>query len=116
MKTKIKNLTAAILSVLLLFSPVALTGCNGARTAQGIAFQTLKTTQIAVDKAMKVYGTACATGRVSVAKQAQIDDIHARYRAAFRLAVTATRNDPAALTPEAVASLADELQTLITSL
>lgn len=93
-----------------------LTGCvGGPRTAQAQAFLTLRSVWTSADAAMKVYGTACATGRVSAAKQVEVDQQYLRFRASWRLAVSIARSENAPAPPE-VQELADELQRLITNL
>lgn len=85
-------------------------------TRQATSYKTLKSVQIAVDTAMKVYGTAVVTGDVSVERQAEIDVKHASFRSMFRLAIQAARNDLGAIPPADLQKLANELQLLITNL
>lgn len=73
-----KNATKSIGPLALCFAlgllgPLALTGCQTSsggegRSAQAISYQTLKSTQLAVDAAMQVYGTAVVTGRRKLTK------------------------------------------------
>jgi len=90
--------------------------CRNGTTSAGVAARTLQGVQTAVDSAMRVYGTAVVTGRVSVEKQVQIDAAHAKYREAFRLALTASQGNLDFTAPENVIQLASQLQILITSL
>lgn len=109
-------LQAIIVALLLLCGPGVFTGCKNTQTVQTRAYSTLKQTQILVDKAMNVYGQLCVTGRLSIAQQAQIDQLHAQYREAFRLAAGAARLDYTTVTPANVQYLADLLLELITKL
>lgn len=93
-----------------------LTGCVGTpRSAQAQAFLTLRSVWTGAEASMRVYGTACATGKVSEAKQLDVDQQYLRFRASWRLAVQLARSD-AAPAPADVQAAADELQRLITNL
>ena len=105
-----------IAPVVLLSLIFALCPAMTCRQGKAGAYQTLKAVQIAVDGAMQTYGTAVVTGKVSLSKQAEIDGIHLKYRAAFRLAVEAARSDLSKLPPEAVTQWADELILIISTL
>lgn len=115
MNTSKRIIFAGLILAGVLSAPLVFTGCK-TTDAQVIAFKTLKTTQIAVDRAMNVYAEAVVTGKVSVPDVARIDAAHARYRAGFRFAIAATRNDLSAVTPDDVARLSGELLTLIKNL
>ena len=98
-------------------APVALTGCSTPSASPTVTtFTTLRDTQILVDRAMQLYAAGVVTGEVSTQKQAQIDKAHAQYRSAFRLAVTAARNDLTKLSNAELDALASEVIMLITSL
>lgn len=102
--------------VVLLSLVFALCPAMTCRQGKAGAYQTLKGVQIAVDSAMKTYGVAVVTGKVTLAKQAEIDGIHLKYRAAFRLAVELARSDLSQAPPEAVTQWADELILIISTL
>jgi len=91
-------------------------GCATPETRQATAYKTLKSVQVAVDAALKVYGTATVTGRVTPEKQAEIEAKRSTYQVAFRLAVQAARNDLTVSPPADVQKLANELQLLISAL
>ena len=92
-------------------------GCGIFQGSQeAVSYKTLKSVQLTVDALMKTYGTAVVTGKVSPEKQLEIDMKHATYRGAFRLAVTAARNDLSTTPPTDLQQLANELQLLISSL
>jgi hypothetical protein len=97
---------AALAAIVWLFA-----GC--VTSPQGKAYQTLKDTQTLVDGGMKYYAKQCALGKVSLDRQAKIDDAHFKYRIAFRTAVNLARLDYSKLTPDEVKKLADELLNLI---
>lgn len=105
-----KSVLPMLLIGALCLSPLAVTGCKTTQTpAVTVAFRTLETTQILVDKAMKVYGGLCARGKVTVEKQKEIDDYHAIYRESFRMAVIAAQFNYGAVTPDNVQSIVNEL-------
>lgn len=118
MKTLTQSSLCAVLLAAAWFSlPVLLPGCGATpETRQAATYKTLKSVQIAVDAAMKVYGTAVVTGHVAIEKQTEIDAKHMQYRSAFRLAVSVARNNLSTAPPADLQRLADELQRLITSL
>lgn len=118
MNRRLSSVAMAIFAAIAVFAtPIFLTGCGATpETRQAATYQTLKSTQIAVDSAMKVYGAAVHSGKVSVEKQAQIDQAHVQYRGAFRAAVQAARGDVLAGPPAGLMQLADQLQLLITKL
>lgn len=120
MRPPIRFLFCLMVSVVLplTFVPsILLTGCGATpETRQSSSYKTLKSVQLAVDAAMKVYGTAVVTGRVSVEKQAEIDAKHGHYREAFRLTAQAARNDLNAIPSADLQRMADELQRIISSL
>jgi hypothetical protein len=92
-------------------------GCSATpETRQAAAYKTLKSVQIAVDAAMRVYGTACATGKVTIERQAEIDGKHIAYRESFRLAVQAARGDVTSPPPLDLQKIANDLQFLILTL
>ncbi len=105
-----------IAPVVLLSLIFALCPAMTCRQGKAGAYQTLKAVQIAVDSAMKVYGEAVVTKKVTIQKQTEIDGIHFKYRAAFRLAVEAARNDLSKSPPDGVTQWADELILIISSL
>lgn len=108
--TKVRNNIVALAAVAMLLG----VGCGTTpETRQATSYRTLKSVQIAVDAAMKVYGTAVVTGKISVEKQAEIDAKHATFRNMFRVSAQAARNDLAAIPPADLQKLANELQLLI---
>lgn len=101
----------------LLAMPVTFTGCGTTlESRQAVSFQTLKSVQIAVDSAMKVYAVAAVTGAASLEKQREIDNAHAQYRTAFATAVHLARNDLTQIAPEEIVALATQLQVMISRL
>lgn len=108
-------MTLMMAVMLALVAPLAVTGCK-TTSSQAVVYHTLADTQIAVDKAMRVYGALCVQGKVDVNTQARIDGIHTRYRAAFRTAVAAARFDYKTATPDTVALLANEILNQISNL
>lgn len=112
-----KLLSLCVLSLAIALAPATFTGCQSTpESAQATAYRTLKSTQIAVDSAMKIYATKVVIGSVSVERQAKVDAAHAQYRAAFRTAVQAANGQLGGGAPENVKQLADQLQLLITNL
>ena len=106
-----------VLATTFFVAPVTFTGCkNTPQTAQAITYKTLKSTQIAVDAAMQVYGTAVVTGKVNFEKQMRIDRAHNQYRNAFRTAVQAAKGNLNGEPPVSVKKLAEQLQLLISGL
>ena len=91
------------------------TGCAGL-SPKAKAYLALKDTQIAVDKAMKVYGAAYAQGKVSAEVRDQVHAQHAKYRAAFEAAITLAEFDYSQPTPEAVSTAAGALLNIIAQL
>lgn len=100
----------------LCISTPAFTACKTPSSVAAISYRTLASTQIVVDRAMKTYGRLCAQGKVSVSRQAQIDQAHAQYRIAFRIAVVSASTDYSNLVPDSVQVLANDLIILISQL
>jgi hypothetical protein len=94
---------------------VLLAGCAGL-SPKAKAYVALRDTQIAVDKAMKVYGAAYAAGKISAEVRDEVHAKHAKYRGAFEAAVTLAEFDFAQPTPEAVATAATALLGIIAQL
>jgi len=110
-------LISCLLATSFFVAPVTFTGCRTTpQTAKAVVYKTLKSTQIAVDSAMKVYGTACANRKVSVEKQERIDRAHNQYRASFRAALVAAQGNNIGAPPVDVQMLAEQLQLLINQL
>jgi len=113
-----KNLISlCVLAFAISLAPLTFTGCKTTpQSAKAVTYKTLKSTQIAVDSAMKVYGTACAKGKVSLEKQARVDGAKAQFESAFATAVMAARGNLNGAPPVDVQMLAEQLQLLITNL
>lgn len=110
------KLPLLLIGALLALSVPTMTGCATTTPPQAVVYHTLQDTQIAVDKAMRFYGSQCALGKVSVEKQEQVDLIHDQYRAGFRIAVTTARFDYKAITPDSLQQLTSDLLILISRL
>ncbi len=105
-----------IAPVVILSLLIALCPAMTCRQGKAGAYQTLKAVQIATDAALQTYGTAVATNKVSLEKQAKVQAARTQYQEAFRLAVATARNDLAQSPPIDVQRLADQLILLISSL
>lgn len=93
------------LSALLLCLTVL--GCqSGPQSPRATAFLALADTALTVDAAMRVYATAAVAGKVSPARQEQIDHAHTQYRHAMQAALRLARYDWQQPTPENVVVLA----------
>lgn len=99
----------------LLFLP---SGCKGNNkpTAEAVVYQTLRTTQIAVDAAMQSYGVLVRAGKVDLAKQNTIDTVHETFRTSFIAAAKLAKQDWSTLTPVNVLALQNELLALVSKL
>lgn len=115
---KIKRIRiSALVIAAMLVVPITITSCvTPDGSSQSVAFHTLKSIQIAVDGAMRVYGTAVVTGKVSAGQQQAIETTHENYRQAFQAAVSLARSDLSSIAPTEVVRLANELQVLISRL
>lgn len=119
MKTKLLKLFAGIVLALTIAIPACFTtGCAlfGDKPPVAIAYHTLKSTQILVDNGMKHYADRCVRGLIVPADQAKVDEAHAKYRFAFREAVTLAQLDYTKLTPDNVEALANVLLKIIAGL
>lgn len=99
----------------LIVAGVLWTGCAGL-SPKAKAYLALRDTQIAVDKAMKVYGAAYAAGKISAEVRDEVHAKHAKYRAAFEAAITLAEFDYTQPTPEAVSTAATALLNIISQL
>jgi hypothetical protein len=109
MKTKLSILLAVALCAGLF------AGCKTVPPRTQV-YHALSDTQIAVDAAMKVYGRAHATGKITDDTRAKVHDAHAKYRAAFDAALTIAEFDFGKPTPENVSSAATALLNIISQL
>jgi hypothetical protein len=86
------------------------TGCASIKpTPQGAAYLALYDTAQLVDSAMRTYGVACASGKVSGPEQEKIDSAHARYRIAFREAVKVARYNWNSASPASLIALSSDI-------
>lgn len=113
-----KSVLPLLLIGALCISAPTFTGCATTRpaTVSKVAFRTLETSQVVVDKAMVVYGDMCARGKVSIDDQKKIDAIHAAYRDSFRIAVISASFNYKSLTPDTVQGFVDSLISAISKL
>lgn len=102
---------------------VVITGCGvfsgsstNAPSSKAVAFKSLKSVQIAVDRAMKTYGGLVVQGKVSAENQVNVDALHEAYRRSFRIAVMSAKNGVDGQTPDDVAKIAQEIINLISQL
>lgn len=111
------KLPLLLIGALLIGCTPVVSGCKSTpATLDAKAYRTLKQTQILVDKAMIVYANLCVKGKISEAQQAEVDQLHAQYREAFRFAAGAARLDYSTLTPDNVHYLSNLLLELIAKL
>lgn len=94
-------------TILCILSLAAFIGCQS--TPKAVAFVALSDTARTVDAAMRVYGKACAAGKVSAAKQASVDAIHEKYRVSIGAAIRLARHDWNAPVPDSVVLVVREL-------
>jgi uncharacterized lipoprotein YmbA len=89
------DVPAVVLSLLLNLLAVGvallLAGCGGHPRA--VAFKSLDTLRISVDRAERLYGDAVAAGQISEARQVKIDEKISEFHAAYLVAVRAARFD-----------------------
>lgn len=109
------TLPLLLIGALLVCGVPTLTGCKST-PAVTVVYHTLADTQIAVDRALRVYGSMCAAGKVTPQDQAVVDNAHAQYRVAFRVAVATASVNYKSLTPDDVQRLANNVLKLISKL
>jgi hypothetical protein len=90
------------------------TGCK--TSPQEIAYRTLASIELTVDKSMTAYSDQVVKGAVDQPTQDKVKDIYGRYQTAFSAAVTAAKLNFNSQAPADVASLADSLVSIIGSI
>jgi hypothetical protein len=107
-----------LLAFLLCAAPLSLavvqTGCT--TTQKTATFNSLHATAVIVDNAYSAFWDLVVAGKVDAATQAKVQNIRAKYQAAFVLAVSAAQFDYTAPTPANVGALAADLVTTIQTL
>ena len=99
-----------LLHLVQILSLILAVGCGTApKSPQAVAYIALADTVHTVDAAMKIYGQACAAGKLDAKTQAKVDAIHDRYRIAITEAIRVAKMDLTQPTPEKVAALATEI-------
>jgi hypothetical protein len=101
--------------IVCLLMPVPLTtGCKTSR--QEIAYRTLASIELTVDRSMTAYSDQVVAGKVDQATQDKVKDVYGRYQAAFSAAVAAAKLNFNTQAPSDVATLADSLTSIIQSI
>tara|TARA_R110000868_G_scaffold114363_1_gene306511 strand:+ start:1870 stop:2196 length:327 start_codon:yes stop_codon:yes gene_type:complete len=92
--------------LLLLLLVLGLASAVACKTA---SYKTLRTVATGVDAALKVYGDAYQSGKITPAQRTKIKAAHVKYQAAMNTAIAAARLDYDKPAPPELVSLATSL-------
>lgn len=120
MKPNIRPVVATLCLIILWGGLVAaectFTGCKNTTTKQATVFNTFKTSWTVSKTAYDGWCERVVLGKVTAEKEAQVDAVWNKYRAAFKFAFNTAMSDWSAVTPVQLTQLQIDLTTLIVTL